>query len=291
VTPSSAAYAQPFATPIERTFNLDLQINAQFGVPGQDGLVDPTGVNFLNFTNVLVQRDNSRQAIADLIALVRTIPTMDFDGVAGADFDPARIHVIGYSLGGTHAGTVLGLLGAELKASALPSAAAMLTETIKQSATYGPIINNLLAASGVPANTTLYRNFFRNVQAAFDAADTVNYASTMAGAAAGGRELFFSTFEGGVGGFPTDPVVPVNSTRRLIDTVGGTGVTRVNSVGVTSVAGTNGGWVPFSQGIHNTLLDPGPSPAATFELQGEIAQFFFDGGDQITITNDTVIQP
>ena len=291
VTPSSAAYAQPFATPIERTFNLDLQINAQFGAPGQDGLVDPTGVNFLNLTNVLVQRDNSRQAVADLIALVRTIPAMDFDGVAGADFDPARIHMIGYSLGGTHAGTALGLLGAEVKASALPSAAAMLTETIKQSATYGPIINSLLAASGLPANTTLYRNFFRNMQAAFDAADTANYASTMAGAAAGGRELFFSTFEGGAGGFPTDPVVPVNSTRRLIDTAGGTGVTRVNSVGVTSVAGTNGGWVPFSQGIHNSLLDPGPSPAATIELQGEIAQFLFDAGDQITIIDGTVIQP
>jgi len=291
VTPSSAAYAQPFATPIERTFDLDLQLNAQFGVPGNDGMVDPTGVNFLNLTNVLVQRDNSRQAVADLIALVRTIPTIDFDGVAGADFDADRIHMIGYSLGGTHAGTVLGLLGAEIKASALPSAAAMLTETIKQSATYGPVINNLLAASGVTANTTLYRNFFRNVQAAFDAADTVNYASTMAGAAAGGRELFFSTFEGGAGGFPTDPVVPVNATRRLIDTAGGTGVTRVNSVGVTSVAGTNGGWVPFSQGIHNSLLDPGPSPAATFELQGEIAQFLFDGGDQITITNGAVIQP
>ena len=158
---------------------------------------------------MLVQRDNSRQAIADLIALVRTLPTIDFDGVAGADFDPARIHVIGYSLGGTHAGTVLGLLGAEVKSSALPSAAAMLTDTIRQSATYGPIINNLLAASGLPANTILYSNFFRNVQAAFDAADTVNYAATIAGAAAGGREIYISTFEGGAGGFPTDPVVPV----------------------------------------------------------------------------------
>jgi dienelactone hydrolase len=291
VTPSSAAYAQPFATPIERTFNLDLQINAQFGVPGQDGQVDPTGVNFLNFTNVLVQRDNSRQAVADLIALIRTIPAMDFDGVAGADFDPARIHMIGYSLGGTHAGTVLGLLGAEVKSSALPSAAAMLTDTIRNSATYGPIINNLLSAQGLTTNTTLYSHFFRNLQAAFDAADTINYAPTMAGAAAGGRELYLSTFEGGAGGFPTDPVVPVSSTQRLITTVGGTGVARVNSVGVTSVAGTNGGWVPFSQGIHNSLLDPGPSPAATIELQGEIAQFLFDAGDQITITNGAVIQP
>jgi len=291
VTPSSAAYAQPFATPIERTFDLDLQVNGNIGVPGSDGQVDTTGVNFLNLTNVLVQRDNSRQAVADLIALIRTIPTIDFDGVAGADFDPDRIHIIGYSLGGTHAGTVLGLLGTEVKSSALPSAAGMLTETIKQSATYSELINGLLAAGGLPANTVLYRNFFRNMQAAFDAADTANYASTMAGAAAGGRELFFSTFEGGAGGFPTDPVVPVNSTRRLIDTVGVTGVTRVNSVGATNVAGTNGGWVPFSQGAHNSLLDPGPSAAVTFELQSEIADFLFTGGDQIIITDGTVIQP
>ena len=291
ITPASAAYAQPFATPIERTFDLDLQINAQFGVPGQDGQVDNTGVNFLNLTNVLVQRDNSRQAIADIIALIRTIPTIDFDGIAGADFDPDRIHVIGYSLGGTHAGTVLGLLGTEVKASALPSAAGVLTETIQNSATYGPLINSLLAANGLQANTTLYRNFFRNVQAAFDAADTANYASTMAGAAAGGRELYFSTFEGGANGFPTDPVVPVASTQRLITTVGGTGVTRVSSAGVTSVAGTNGGWVPFSQGIHNSLLDPTPSAATTFELQSQIADFLASDGDNIVITNTTVIQP
>ena len=121
--------------------------------------------------------------------------------------------------------------------------------------------------------------------------DAVNYASTMAGAAAGGRELYFSTFEGGAGGFPSDPVVPVNATRRLIDTVGDTGVTRVNSVGATNVAGTNGGWVPFSQGIHNSLLDPGPRLAVTIEMQSEIAAFFFTGGDQIVITDATVIQP
>ncbi len=127
VTPSSAAYAQAFATPFERTFDLDLQINAQFGVPGTGR---PGRSHRRQFPQprptCWSQRDNSRQAIVDIIALVRTIPVMDFDGIAGADFDPARIHVIGYSLGGTHAGTVLGLLGAEVKASALPSAAALL---------------------------------------------------------------------------------------------------------------------------------------------------------------------
>jgi dienelactone hydrolase len=294
ITPSSAPYAAPFAqTPIERTFNLDFQKNGQLGVPGPDGLVDTTGVNFLNLANALVQRDNAREGVADNIALIRTIPTIDIDPATnlGPDFDGSRIHVIGYSLGGTHAGTLLGLLGAEVKASALPSAAAMLTDTIQQSATYGPIIGNLLAAQGVPANTTIYRSFFRNLQTAFDSADAVNYASTIAGPAAGGRTVFLSVFEGGAGGFVTDQTVPVSSTQRLISTVGGSGVSRVNSVGTTVVAGTNGGYVPFSQGIHNSLLDPGPSLQATLELQSEIANFFLSGGANIVITNGTVIAP
>jgi len=294
VTPYSAAYALPFAqTPIERTFNLDFQVNGQLGVPGPDGLVDTTGVNFLNPANGLVQRDNARQGVADTIALIRTIPTIDIDPATnpGPDFDGNQIHVIGYSLGGTHAGVVLGLLGAEVKASALPSAAAMLTDTIKQSVQYGPIFNALLAAQGIPPNTTLQRMFFRNLQAAFDSADAVNYASTVAGAAAAGRSVFLSVFEGGAGGFLTDQTVPVSSTQRLISTVGGSGVSRINSVGTTSVAGTNGGYVPFSQGIHNSLLDPGPSPQATFELQREIADFFLSGGTNIVITDGSVIAP
>lgn len=295
ITPFSAAYAQPFAqTPIERTFNLDLQINARFGVSGQDGLVDPTGVNFLNLQRVLVSRDNARQAVADVIALIRTIPTIDFDAAAGADFDAARIHVLGYSLGGTVGGGVLGLLGTEVKASAMPSVAAMLSRTIIESATYGPLINNLLAGSGLLPNTTLYRQFWRDFQAAVDSADVYNYSTTAAGAAAGNRPVFVSAFEGGVGGFPTDTVVPVSSTQRMISTLGGTGVPRITAVGTTVVAGTNGGYVPFSQGIHNSLLDPGPSPAATVELQSEIADFFATSdtvGARIVITNGTVIAP
>jgi dienelactone hydrolase len=296
ITPDSAAYAQPFAqTPIERTFNLDFQTNGQLGVPappGGDG-VDTTGVNFLNLANALVQRDNARQGVADNIALIRTIPTIDIDPATnpGADFDGSRIHVIGYSLGATHAGNLLGLLGAEVKASALPSAAVMLTEVIQESVTYRPIINALLAAQGIQAGTTLYRTFFRNLQAAFDSADVVNYAPTIAGPPGVGRSVFLSVFEGGVGGFLTDQTVPVSSTQRLINTVGGTGVARVNAVGTTIVAGTNGGYVPFSQGIHNSLLDPGPAPQATFELQREIADFFLSNGGNIVISDGSVIAP
>ncbi len=86
-------------------------------------------------------------------------------------------------------------------------------------------------------------------------------------------------------------MVPVSSTQRLIGTVGGGGVARINTVGANNVAGTNGGWVPFSQGIHNSLLDPGPSLQTTVEIQSQIADFLATGGDQIIIANPAVIQP
>lgn len=291
VTEWSAAYAQPFKqTAIERTFNLDCQVNGRLGVPGADGKVDTTGVNFLNLANVLVQRDNSRQAIADLIQLIRTIPAMDVDG-GGADFDASRIHIIGYSLGGTHTATVLGLLGSEVKASALPSSASILSRTIVESPTYGGLINALLTPQGVVPGTTLYREFFTNLQAAYDSADPINYIANATGPASGNRSLLLSVFAGGAGSpvFPPDPVVPVSSTQALINGAGAT--LRVSAVGTTNVAGTNGAWVSFSQGIHNSLLDPGPAPLATQELQGEIAHFLETNGAEVRILESSVITP
>ena len=292
ITPQAPAYEQPFAQPsIERTFNVDYQVNGHLGVPGPDGMVDDTGANFLNLTNVLVQRDNSRQADADLIALVRTIPTMVLNPTVSPnpDFNPDRIHMIGYSLGGTHVGTVLGLLGAEVKASALPSAASLLTEVIQTSPRYSAPINALLAAKGLFPHTMLYRQFFRDVQAAYDAADPINYIANAVGAASGNRTIFVTQFVGGANGFTTDDTVPVASTQHLIDLMGIT--TRTTAPGATVIAGTNGGWVQFSQGLHGSILDPTASLATTIEAQKELAYWFGSGGTAVVISDPTVIAP
>ena len=68
---------------------------------------------------------------------------------------------------------------------------------------------------------------------------------------------------------------------------------RVNAVGTTVVAGTNGAYVPFSQGIHNSLLDPGPSPSGHPRAADAIADFFDRDtvGARIVITNGAVIAP
>ncbi len=130
------------------------------------------------------------------------------------------------------------------------------------------------------------------MQAAFDAADTVNYASTMAGPDAGGRVLYISTFEGGANGFPTDPVVPVNSTRRLIDTVGGSGVTRVNSVGATQRGGNQWRLGAVLAGRPQFAARSGPLAGddnSSFKARSQISSP--TGGDFITITDGTVIAP
>ncbi len=293
ITPSSAAYAQPLKqTAIERTFNLDFQKNGQLGVPGPDGQVDTSGANFFNPTNGLVQRDNFRQAVADLIALVRTIPTIDVDAATnpGPDFDASRIHMIGYSAGGAYVVPVLGLLGSEIKASAIPSAASKIADTFfVESPRYSALTSQLLAAQGVLPNTTLYRQFVRDLQNAIDPGEPLNYAATAANNPPNLRPIYASFFQGGGGTppAPTDNTVPVVSTQRLIDLMGITN--RVVAAGATSVAGTAGGYVPFSQGSHGSLLDPTTSLATTQEIQKQIATFFATGGSQIVITNPAVI--
>ena len=87
-----------YAGPIERTFNVDLIDNAT-SAPGPDGNIDGSGAHFINLQSLVTSRDNLRQASADLMTLAATIPGMDMNGDSLPDFDGARIHYTGLSLG------------------------------------------------------------------------------------------------------------------------------------------------------------------------------------------------
>jgi len=63
-----------FSVDIERTFDLDVVNNTTLA-PGPDGLIDPSGASFINLTSLLTSRDNTRQGVADLITLARSLPT------------------------------------------------------------------------------------------------------------------------------------------------------------------------------------------------------------------------
>ena len=73
-----------------------------------DGQID-NGWQILNVGNPLNARDHIRQAVADTIALTRTLPGLNFpDGDANPDLDGNRIHFVGISLGSIISGVFLG---------------------------------------------------------------------------------------------------------------------------------------------------------------------------------------
>src|SRR6185295_9982899 len=109
--PANAALPAPFRVP-EPTFNVDYVNNTTLA-PGPDGLPDPSGQHFINLTSTLTSRDNIRQAVANLIALTRAVPTLDLDGnPATDDIDESNIRFFGWSLGGIVGSAFAGTPGA-----------------------------------------------------------------------------------------------------------------------------------------------------------------------------------
>ena len=110
VTDTSSPFYQGPGSPFgnnERHFNLD-NVGAT-GVFAPDGQIDD-GWEILNLQNPLNARDHIRQAVADTIALARTMPTLDFpDGDANPDLDGSQIHYVGISLGSIISGVFLGV--------------------------------------------------------------------------------------------------------------------------------------------------------------------------------------
>lgn len=274
----------------ERIFDLDL-VNNTTGAAGPDGTIDETGTHFINLANLLVSRDNARQAVSDIITVLKAIPSIDFNANGTPDFDPARIHLVGYSLGGIIGTTVLGSTTIP-RASGLPMAAVGLTETLRQSDFYGPRINaGLAAASGgalVPG-TTLYNNWFRDAQTAVDSADGINYTATVN---AGGRRVYVGYLVGGApnpagGTWGPDSTVPNSRTTILTQLLN----LPVRTAGGTAAVSAPGVQVRFNQGIHNGYLDPRPAPLMTAEMQRQISEFISNDGTALTITDPTVIAP
>jgi pimeloyl-ACP methyl ester carboxylesterase len=290
ITPSDpfAALRQPGR---ERIFDLDL-VNNSTGAPGPDGVIDETGTHFINLANLLVSRDNTRQAVADIVTTLKAIPNIDFNADGTRDFDPARIHLVGYSLGAIVGTTVLGVSPIP-RASGLPMGAVGLTETLRLSDVYGPRINaGLAAASGgqlVPGSA-LYTSWFRDAQTVVDSADGINYTGTVT---AGGRRIYVGFVIGGApnpagGVWGPDTTVP-NARTEMLTSLLGLPV-RGPTAGTAAVSAP-GVQVRFNQGIHNGYLDPRPAPAMTLEMQTQIAEFVATDGTALTVTNPGVIAP
>ena len=291
-TPFAAAGAK------ERTFDLDLQNNAT-GAPGPDGQIDPSGSWFINLSSLLTSRDNLRQGVADQLTLSRAIGAMHIS--AGTDFDTGKVSFVGQSLGSI-VGTMFLALDPTVPTGLINVPGGGIARLLDGSPTFGPRIRaGLLAAGGPAAGTPDYDAFMVAAQTVVDSGDPINF---------GGNNTLFDTTP------PADGSAPLPPKRVLVqEVVGGNGVLPdqvipnsvpgaplsgteplIRALGLTSISATTQsatgirGAVRFLQGEHGSLLDPTNFPAATAEMQGEMASLLVSGGAAVVVANPAVVK-
>ncbi len=259
----------------ERHFNLD-NVGAT-GVFAPDGQID-NGWQILNVGNPLNARDHIRQAVADTIALTRTVPGLDFpDGDANPDLDGDRIHFVGISLGSIISGVFLGL-DTDIVSATLSSPAGPWTSilTDPQAIDFGAPIRAVLSAQGLPQGTVGFDNFVRDLQTVIDPVDPINYAA----AAAANHPLHVIEVLG-------DTAVP-NAPNDYIAQLWN--LPTVSTTTAATPPATVSGIVRFRAGVHSSLFNPTPNPAATAEMQRQTVTYAASGGSVIQITDSTVVQ-
>jgi len=286
--PANGALPAPFRVG-EPTFNVDYVNNISLAA-GPDGVADPSGQHFINLASTLTSRDNLRQAVANLIALTRAVPTLDLDGnPATDDIDETRIHFFGWSLGGIVGSAYAGTPGAApIKSVSLFAAGCGIMETLRQSPGYAPILNNGLAAAGIPTGTSLYYEFVHAAQAAADSGDGCNYAANWAA-----KPTLLQMIQGTPGDAtkPSDRAVPNSSTLRLAEILGVPTITATTA----NPAGAHG-LTRFTEGGHGTIALPASSSgletlASYVEARTELASFLASGGLQISVANSAILAP
>lgn len=230
----------------ERTFDLDLDGN---------NVIDPSGSYSNDLSKPLVGRDNSRQGAYDIHQLAKTAPSIDITGDGIPDFDGSQMHFLGQSFGAMVGTAFLGINN-DVITGTLSVGGGGIANLLRESISYGPLIEAGLIAAGLTPGTSLYDDYFRNAQTVADSSDPLSYAAL----ASANHPILFHKVIG-------DTTVPNNSTDRLISALG---LPAANQLGVN--AGPLGA-VTFIAGSHSSLLSPSASFAATQEMQIQAVVF------------------
>jgi hypothetical protein len=294
---------------IERTFDLAL-INPP--------AIDSSGSHAINLTSPLTTRDGLREGVADLITFERSVAGATVANAGGVTiFASGHTHFLGHSLGAIEGGTLLAVIpSTEISTGSLANPGGDLATVLITSPTFAPTVNAGLAAQGIEAGTTLYNEFFRDIQTLWDSGDPINYIGlTVAQHPIHLLQVVGSTPppatcnpSAPANGCP-DQVVPNPTTQALITASaygpGGTAtaLTRIKAgqAPLVTQAGGIRGYVNFTQGDHGSVIDD-KVPAVTAEMQTEAISFIgaeippvipapTTPGSTLLIANPTVIQP
>jgi pimeloyl-ACP methyl ester carboxylesterase len=261
----------------ERTFDLDLASNTT-GAPGPDGVIDPSGSYFINLTSLLTSRDNLREGVADLLQLSHTASTLP-------NVDGSKVSFVGQSLGSI-VGTMFLAVDPTVTTGVINVPGGGIARLLDASPAFGPRIHAGLAAAGLQQGTPDYDAYFVATQTVIDSGDPINFAF-----ATTGKHLLLQEVIGG-GDLLPDQVIPnrvagapLSGTEPLIAALGLTDITETTQ----SAEGIRGA-VRFLQGEHGSLLDPTDVPAATVEMQGEMASMLVSGGHVVQVANPSIIR-
>jgi hypothetical protein len=284
----------PFATlygdnaPHERHFNVAGSGGApapmNFDTPGA---TDGSGAQFINLGYLTNTRDNNRQAVMDLLNLNASLGSVNTELLKSMNtgLDLNRVYVVGVSLGGILGSvftTVNQLAIANDAQVGLPSnlnpirglitsaAGTQVAQVLVNSATFAPVINGGLGASGVMVGTTNYERFLYAAQNAMDAGDPVNYMQTLA-------QLGVPVL---VQQINNDLVIPNNAASApLAGTQAMASLLDTTQLGLGSIQ-LGRGYVKHTAGGHASLLRPeGDAPQVTAELQTQVVTFVLNNGD------------
>jgi pimeloyl-ACP methyl ester carboxylesterase len=280
--PLYAGLGLPASGSIERTFDIST-------VPG---VIDGSGLHFINLTSLLTSRDNLREGVADLVTLVHSLPHLSL-GAAGS-LNPNAIHYLGHSLGAITGGTLLGVTRtADIGTATLANPGGQVAQLLRDSPTFGPQISAGLAAQGLLAGTTLYEQWWRDAQTVVDAGDPINFMAL----ATTSHPIHLVQVVGSspppatcnpaapAAGCP-DQVIPNSATQRLI---AAGALTQVHPPGAAGTSPLHV-FVSFTAGVHGSILDPTSSSTATVEMQTEAIAFALTGGTQLPVSATAPVQ-
>jgi len=274
----------------ERTFGVDFISNTT-GAPGPDGVADTSGAHTINLANLLVSRDNLKQAIFDLLYVEKAIAFMDVDG-GGADFDSANISIIGHSLGAMVSSGVLSQSD-NIKAAALVNPGGGIAQLLNNSLVFGPRIKaGVAGGAGMdvsdPNFAGVLSQFLVATQTVVDSGDPVNLASLAL--TNNVPTLMLQVLNDSV--IPNSvATAPLSGTEPL-----------ARNLGLTTVTAVEPGFVPGSslftklnQGNHGSVLSPadGDNPVGllnvTTEIQTQIVSFINSGGAAVFVVDPSLL--
>ena len=273
----------------ERHFNLDLD--------GTEG-IDPSGAYFSSVNNMLTGRASYRQAVSDLMHLVKTIPSMKIDGESATLFDDTKIQFVGLSLG-SMVGILFSAMNTDFKAASLSVPGAGGIKGSEGSPSFHDGLLAALSSIGLEQGTIEYENYLTYATTITDASDTINFAAL----ANINHPIHMTEIIGdGANNLPDQTVpnhvlntgsytglvvetAPLAGTDALIRVMGLTAV----SSSIENAMGRHVA-VRFTDGDHQSQVSPLTVAAATKEIQAQTASFLASSGQNLTLDDSSIIE-